>query len=206
MMHHSPRDGRSYSIIAMMKRFTVLALVIIGVGGIVAGVYLRQQKREVLPVTPTETTPSRRVFMLKSRAFENNGSIPERYTCDGVNISPPLTISGVDPQAKSLALIVDDIDTPRGTWVHWLVWNIPPQTTEIAEGALPAGASQGVTGFGENAYGGPCPPSGSHRYIFRLYALDIVLALSAAEKKPDLEDAMNGHVLEFTQLLGRYSR
>lgn len=143
---------------------------------------------------------------IQSPAFSHNGAIPPKYTCDGDDVSPPLLISGAPKNAKSLALIADDPDAPRGTWVHWVAWNIPPETMEIAEGALPADARDGVTDFGRAGYGGPCPPSGTHRYFFKLYALDTMLNLSATATKTDLEGAMRGHILAETQLVGTYCR
>src|SRR5215210_2709323 len=116
---------------------------------------------------------------LTSPAFTANGAIPSVHTCDGRDLSPALAWSGVPPAAKSLALIVDDPDAPRGTWVHWVVYNLPPSATGLPEGAgsgaLLAGATSGRNDFKRTGYGGPCPPSGSHRYFFKLYALDAVL-------------------------------
>jgi Raf kinase inhibitor-like YbhB/YbcL family protein len=138
--------------------------------------------------------------------FAHNGSIPVKYTCDGADASPPLKISGVPGGAKTLALIVDDPDAPAGTWVHWVVWNIPVDTSEVGEKAVPSGAVQGRNDWGRNDYGGPCPPSGSHRYFFKLYALDAVLTLGAATTKKDLERAMEGHVIGRAELIGVYKR
>lgn len=141
-----------------------------------------------------------------SSAFQDNTLIPEKYTCDGQNVNPPLKFENVPAAAKSLALIVDDPDAPRGTWVHWVVWNIDPKTTEIKEHSVPAGAHQGVTDFKRNDYGGPCPPSGTHRYFFKLYALDTMLPLSQRTTKADLEKAMQGHIIEKTETVGLYRR
>jgi hypothetical protein len=143
---------------------------------------------------------------LTSPAFEANGSIPSQYTCDGQNVSPPLMIGEVPLAAKSLALIVDDPDAPAGDWVHWLVWNIDPKTAEIGEGKVPAGAAQGRTDFGNNRWGGPCPPSGVHHYQFKLYALDSTLDLPETTTKNDLEKAMAPHTLERFTLVGTYRR
>jgi hypothetical protein len=142
---------------------------------------------------------------LSSQAFENGGSIPREYTCDDADVSLPLTFSEVPENAQSLALIMDDPDAPMGTWVHWLVWNIPPNTTGLSKGeniTFP----QGKNDFGKLYYGGPCPPSGTHRYYFKLYALDTMLDLTAGATKKQLEDAMKGHIIEETQLMGTYSR
>ena len=143
---------------------------------------------------------------IESPVFSNNQSIPPKYTCDGENINPPLKISNVPEEAKSLVLIVDDPDAPMGTWVHWTVWNISPQTKEIPEGAKLEGAVEGVTDFGSSGYGGPCPPSGKHRYFFKLYAIDRNLDLDSSAKKKDIEAAMEGHILEQAQLIGLYER
>ena len=145
-------------------------------------------------------------MQLKSPAFSQNGVVPAKYTCDGQNISPPLQIAETPENAKSLVLICDDPDAPGTTWTHWTVWNIDPTTTEIVEGKTSAGSTQGVTDFGEVGYGGPCPPSGTHRYFFKLYALDTSLNIPYQAKKEDIEKAMAGHVIDQTQLVGVYSR
>lgn len=145
-------------------------------------------------------------FKITSPAFAQKGAIPERYTCDGQDISPPLQIGNVPEKAKSLALIVDDPDAPAGTWVHWVVWNVPPQTREIRENGLPAEAAQGLNDWNRNRYGGPCPPSGIHRYYFRLYALDTTLNLAATTGKGALLRAMQGHVIAQAELMGTYRR
>ena len=142
---------------------------------------------------------------IQSPAFENNGYIPSKYTCQGEDINPPLQISQVPQEAKSLVLIVDDPDAPMGTWVHWVVWNIPPKIKEISEKSLPQGAVEGLNDFQKHSYGGPCPPSGTHRYFFKLYALDTILNLDTSSTKNDLERAMKGHILDQAQLIGLYS-
>ncbi len=148
---------------------------------------------------------------LKSSAFEAGGMIPKKYTCDGPDASPPLNWSDVPAKAKSLALIVDDPDAPMGTWVHWVAWNIPPDARSLDEGvpkkdSLPNGMKQGTTDFRSIGYGGPCPPSGTHRYFFKLYALDTALNLQPSTTKKDLERAMQGHVLRQVELIGKYAR
>jgi Raf kinase inhibitor-like YbhB/YbcL family protein len=145
-------------------------------------------------------------FKLSSTAFQNNGLVPAKYTCDGNDINPPLFIENVPQGARSLALIVDDPDAPMGTWVHWVVWNINPAMKEIKENDVPKGASFGLNDFKNQAYGGPCPPSGTHRYFFKLYALDTALNLSSGAKKHDVEKAMKGHVISQTQIIGLYKR
>jgi hypothetical protein len=145
-------------------------------------------------------------LQLVSPAFKHNEFIPEKYTCDGKDINPPLLIENIPSGTKSMALIVDDPDVPAGTWVHWVVWNISPDTKEMKESSVPEGAQQGVNDFRKHGYGGPCPPSGTHRYFFKLYALDTMLNLGSKAKKSDLEQAMKGHILEKTELIGRYRR
>ena len=143
---------------------------------------------------------------VSSPAFENNGSIPKKYSCDGANVNPGLLIDNTPSEAKSLALLVDDIDAPRGTYVHWIVWNIDPKTKEIKENSVPEGAVQGSNDFKKQNYGGPCPPSRAHRYVFRLYALDIRLDLDARSTKADLEKAIKGHILAQGEVIGSYKR
>lgn len=143
---------------------------------------------------------------ITSSAFRDGERIPSRYTCDDLNINPPLSFENVPPAAKSLALIVDDPDAPGGVWVHWLVWNIAASVSTVAEDSVPAGALQGMNDFNKHAYGGPCPPSGSHRYFFKLYALDDMLKIGAHSIKPELEKAVKGHILAKAELMGLYSR
>lgn len=143
---------------------------------------------------------------IASPAFPNNGTIPSKYTCDGADGNPPLSFDNIPGESKSLALIVDDPDAPRGTWVHWVVWNIGPGTKMIAENSVPNGAHLGTNDFRKQGYGGPCPPSGTHRYFFKLYALDTSLSLKAGATKSQLEEAMNGHILGRSELIGLYRR
>lgn len=143
---------------------------------------------------------------ITSPAFAGGGVIPAKYTCDGQDVNPPLVIGAVPPGTVSLALIMDDPDAPMGTWVHWVAWNIPAQTREIPENSVPSGASQGKNDWKRNSYGGPCPPSGTHRYFFRLYALDATLNLGSSTTKADLARAMQGHVLAQGELMGTFHR
>lgn len=143
---------------------------------------------------------------LTSPVFNDGGYIPVKYTCDGENVNPPLEISGVPENAKSLALIVDDPDAPAGDWVHWTLWNIPPQTKNILENNIPAGAIEGKTDFGRPGYGGPCPPSGTHRYQFKLYALDTILDLNSYSAKKDIEREMKDHILDQIMFVGLYQK
>ena len=143
---------------------------------------------------------------ISSTAFSNTGMIPAKYTCDVADVNPQLTIEGVPDNAKSCALIVDDPDAPRGMWVHWVIWNIDPLAKEIAEDRVPIGSQQGMNDFRKHDYGGPCPPSGTHRYFFKLYALDSLLTLGKGATKTDLDTAMKGHVLARAELIGLYQR
>ena len=145
-------------------------------------------------------------FSITSSAFADNESIPPEYTADGRNVNPPLTVSAIPDGTVSLALIMDDPDAPAGTWDHWIVWNIPPATVEIAAGSVPAGAVQGANGWGRSDYGGPSPPSGTHRYFFKLFALALTLDLKPGANKAALESAMEGHIIAQTKLVGLYSR
>tara|TARA_Y100000310_G_scaffold323005_1_gene382816 strand:- start:51 stop:605 length:555 start_codon:yes stop_codon:yes gene_type:complete len=142
---------------------------------------------------------------LTSPSFENNNEIPSEFTCDGPNILPELNIAETPENTKSLALIMDDPDAPGGTWIHWVVFNIPPETKVIQKNTEPRGI-QGTTSFGRLEYGGPCPPSGTHRYFFKLYALDAALDLKEGSDKAALEQAMDGHIIESSELIGNYKR
>lgn len=145
-------------------------------------------------------------LQITSPAFGEGEPLPVKYTCDGEDINPALEIDAVPPQAKSLALIVDDPDATGGVvWDHWLVFNIPPDIATIEEGEEPPGVS-GKNSWGRTGYGGPCPGSGNHRYFFKLYALDTALDLPAGSGKETLERVMAGHILQQTSLMGRYER
>ncbi|MCX6354935.1 MAG: YbhB/YbcL family Raf kinase inhibitor-like protein [Candidatus Aureabacteria bacterium] len=148
---------------------------------------------------------------LRSTAFEEGGMIPSRYTCDGADISPPIEWSPAPAGTQSFALISDDPDAPMGTWVHWVIFNIPKATRSIPEGIskkerVEDGSVQGVNDFGKTGYGGPCPPGGTHRYYFTLYALDTSLDLSGKRTKETLLKAMRGHILAEAQLMAKYKR
>lgn len=143
---------------------------------------------------------------ISSPVFADGEKIPAKYTCEGENVNPPLAFSGVPAGAKSLALIVDDPDAPVGTWVHWVLWNIPPVTAEIGENSVPAGAVQGLNDWRQNRWGGPCPPSGVHRYFFKVYALDTAFELLESTAKAGLERAMAGHVLARGEFHGTYKK
>jgi Raf kinase inhibitor-like YbhB/YbcL family protein len=143
---------------------------------------------------------------LTSRAFHEGEKIPNRYSRQGGNISPPLAWTEVPAGARSLTLVADDPDAPSGVFVHWLVYRIPPDIREFDEGSLPSGVRQGQNGFGEIGYDGPQPPSGTHRYFFHLYALDREIDMPMGASREDLDEAIRGHVLEEVQLMGRYGQ
>ena len=141
-----------------------------------------------------------------SRFFEDRGEIPRRFTCDGDSVNPELVIIEVPLEAKSLALIVDDPDAPGGRWVHWTMWNIDPETAYIKEADMPPGAVEGETSAKNVGYHGPCPPAGTHRYYFKLYALDSMLALPPGTPFPELEHELGEHTVEYAELMGQYTR
>ncbi len=161
--------------------------------------------------TPDAQGSDAMTMRLTSTAFADQGMIPATYTCDSRDISPPLAWSGVPAQAKCLALLCDDPDAPVGDWVHWVIFNIPANSAGLAEAVptnktLPDGSIQGRNGWGRQGYGGPCPPGGTHRYFFTLFALDAPLGLSPQAGKADLLKAVQGHILAQAQLMGRYAR
>jgi Raf kinase inhibitor-like YbhB/YbcL family protein len=140
---------------------------------------------------------------ISSPDFGNNEMIPKKFTCEGEDLSPGLVIEGIPAQAKSLALVVDDPDAPLGTWVHWVVYDMPP-SGRIGPNSVPG--KQGTNDFGKRKYGGPCPPSGTHRYFFKIYALDAMLELKEGLQKNELEHLLQGHILEKAELVGLYKR
>jgi len=180
-------------------RTAVMILVLALVAGAASG--CRPESTESEAYGPGKET----LMKLTSPAFEDGEMIPAAHTCDGADASPPLEISDVPPEAKSLALVMDDPDAPMGTFDHWVVWNIPPGVASIPEGQEPVGVA-GRNSFGKTGYGGPCPPSGTHTYRFKLYALDAMLDLRPGSDKRALESAMKGHVLTEALLRGKYSR
>lgn len=147
---------------------------------------------------------------IQSTAFKEGEKIPSKFTCDGENVSPELSWNDFPESTKTFALIVDDPDAPGGTFVHWVVYNIPSNVTSFPEETtsnnLPVGAKQGTNHFGDNDYGGPCPPAGTHRYYFKLYALDSEIQLKAGAGKRDLLKAIEGHKVAEAQLMGKYER
>jgi hypothetical protein len=162
------------------------------------------------PSNEPEAGAAAMTLQVTSPSFKHQASIPKKFTCEGEDTSPALMWSGLPPGTKSLALIVDDPDAPdpaapKRTWVHWVVYNIPPDAKGIEEGRLPAGARQGKNDWKRSAYGGPCPPIGRHRYFHKLYALDTVLELDGATKD-QLLAAMEGHILAAGELVGTYQK
>jgi Raf kinase inhibitor-like YbhB/YbcL family protein len=145
-------------------------------------------------------------FAISSRSFATGQPIPAEFTADGANVSPQLDIADPPAGTTSFALIVDDPDAPMGTWVHWVVWNIPADTRQIGKGHLPSGAVEGRNSWGRSGYGGPSPPSGTHRYLFKLYAVDGLLQLPKSTDKAGLLEALEGKVLGRAQLVGTYTR
>lgn len=164
--------------------------------------------RNALPPGSSGQPTGKAPLKLTSTAFANGEMIPAKYTCSGANISPPLAWQEVPVASKSLALIVDDPDAPGKTWVHWVVYNLPASMTELAENQLQLspGAKFGTNDFSKTGYGGPCPPSGTHRYMFKLYALDFETSLQEGATKEELLGAMQGHILAEGELMGTYKR
>lgn len=142
---------------------------------------------------------------ITSSAFQQGGNIPSKFTCDESDTSPPLQITGIPSNAKTLVLIVDDPDAPGGLFTHWLVWNIPAQTNSMAEGSAPKGV-HGTNDFGKSGYKGPCPPPGTHRYSFKIFALDRELDLRSGAKRSQVDAAIKGHIIAQGELVGRYAR
>lgn len=185
--------------------------VIIGIG-LLTSLLIGCAPADVSPEAVIEPGAATRTLNLRSPAFEDSAMIPEVYTCEGEDISPPLEWGDAPADTESLALIMEDPDAPRGTWVHWVAYNIPAGSTSLPEGvpsgaALEDGIRQGKNGWSETEYGGPCPPSGTHRYFFYLYALDTTLQLDPAETtKSDLLEAIDGHVLAWGRVQGEFER
>jgi Raf kinase inhibitor-like YbhB/YbcL family protein len=159
-------------------------------------------KHHIIPVE-AEKAVNYKLLKVTSEAFDHQGMIPAKYTCDGANISPPLDIDHIPEEAKSLVLIVDDPDAPSGVWTHWIVWNIPV-THHIKENQVHG--QEGLNDFRQSHYGGPCPPSGTHHYFFKVYALDKILDLPSQTKKSELEKEISGNIIGFGELIGRYKK
>lgn len=181
------------------------------IGAVLAGVFLcflALPPKNIFAQVKGETMS----LQINSTAFSAGETIPKKFTCDGPDVSPKLAWNEPPAKTQSIALIMDDPDAPVGTWVHWVLYDLPADTRELPEGVskqeqLSSGARQGRNDFGKTGYGGPCPPPGkAHRYFFKLYALDAQLGLKAGVKKADLERAMQGHILAQGELIGRYGR
>jgi|SRR3989344_3990039 len=145
-------------------------------------------------------------MIISTKAFKDGEEIPAEYTCDGNDISPELVFSDIPRETKSLALIVDDPDSPVGVWNHWTIWDIPPNIAGLKKGEVPQNAREGVTSFGGVGYGGPCPGKGRHRYFFKLYALDSVLELPQKSSKEELIESMLGRIIAEAEVYGTYER
>lgn len=216
MVRPLPRsEAARYPLHAMptYSRLFALALFVACGGDRRAGAAKRGVPEAAPPSIPSPAVTSEARMKLTSSAFKANQPIPRRYTCQGDDISPPLAWTDVPEGTRSLALVVTDPDAPdpanpQRTWVHWVVYNLPPSTTSLDEGAhdLPAAAVQGTNDWHRTGYGGPCPPIGRHRYFFTLYALDITLPAGGAFTKAELEEAIEGHVLAKAELMGTYQK
>ena len=193
-----------------MKKYIALSLAIPSLGIILIGLFLYFHDKSTPVSTEKVLMPSASSttsMLLTSPSFKNNEPIPNKFTCDGGDINPQLMIDNIPPEAKSLALIVDDSDAPSGTFTHWTVWNINPETQFIKEESSPHGSIEGETSFNKIGYGGPCPPAGKpHQYRFTLYALDSMLSLADGARRGDLEKEIKKHVIAEAELVGVYQR
>ena len=187
-------DGKVLNMKMYLRRTSTVAIIALAI-------FLSGEGRGENPKTKGSTN-----MKITSPAFQEGGEIPAKFSRDGGNRNPALDISGTPSESKSLVLIVDDPDAPVGLFTHWLVWNIDPKTTEIAEHSVPNGAVQGTNDFPGAQYDGPQPPSGTHRYYFRIFALDQTLNLRAGAKRKELDAAMKGHVIAQGELMGRYAK
>jgi Raf kinase inhibitor-like YbhB/YbcL family protein len=189
----------------MKKYLFVVIILFIIIGG---GWLVKRSKKVPVNNQPAQITPKKEIKNMKisSPAFKNNEDLPSKYTCDGENVNPSLEFGEIPEGAKSLALIVDDPDATNGDWTHWLLWNMSQQRLSIAENSAPKEATQGITDFGNRGYGGPCPPSGKHRYFFKLFALDEELKISSFSTKKDLLEAMNSHIIGQAEMVGMYEK
>jgi Raf kinase inhibitor-like YbhB/YbcL family protein len=186
-----------------MKKLLLLLFLVLLLSALIFLSFKNNQKPNQKPL---KVSQNKAMIKIKSPVFNQEEMIPEKYTCNGEDFNPPLLIENVPEEAKSLVLIVDDPDAPMGTFTHWLVWNIDPKIKEIKENSVPEGAVLGTNDFGKTAYGGPCPPFGTHRYYFKVYALDTVLDLPKGSNRLQLEKAMMGNVLDSGELMGKFSK
>jgi len=184
-----------------MRMWRAIGIGIFGIGFVLVSYLLSFQNKQLPRIIPNQSG----AMKIESPAFQNNEKLPPAYTCDGRGINPPLHLSGMPHDTKSMVLIVDDPDATIGTFDHWLLWNIPPETTAIIEGQIPQGVV-GENSIGKNDYMPPCPPSGEHRYTFKIYALDTLLAIPPSSTVKTVEKAMEGHVLDSAKLIGLYQR
>lgn len=188
------------------------ALVALGIAALVILAWVLILSRIQQSLTLQQPTPraSHSVVVtamhITSSVFSQNERIPSPYTCQGENVNPPLVVDGVPSRAKSIAFIMDDPDAPSGVWTHWLWWNASASLHYIPQNSIPAGVTQGTTSAGTIGYHGPCPPSGTHRYIFHIYALDVLISLPSSAGADALRTAMEGHILAQGQLIGLYAK
>ena len=185
-----------------MRNILLLSIAFLFLSSLCLGIYFHKAPVAKSGKEATIFSPMK----ITSTAFSENTSIPATYSCDAAGINPPLSFSDIPSQAKSLALIVDDPDAPNGTFVHWVVYNIHPTVTNIEEGKGIPQATIGINGIGKEGFIAPCPPSGQHRYYFKLYALDSVLPNPPGANKDEILDAIKGHVISEAQLVGLYKR
>jgi len=203
-----------------MSKVLLVLLFIAFIVFVILFVYLFNSHKSITQITSTHIKSSVTMMPKKSghmtiasSAFENNGTIPSKYTCDGQSINPPLQFGNVPSDAKSLVMLMDDPDVPKnikpdGVFDHWVVYNISPTVHEIAENSVPHGVPQGLNGAGQEKYTGPCPPDREHRYFFKVYALDAPLDFSDPSKvsKQMVIDKMQGHIIDQAELIGKYNR
>lgn len=190
-----------------MARFAAIGIIILLAIGI--AIYLFGSHWKNIPASPAAilNTNQPKNMKITSPVFENNANIPSKYSCDGENINPPIEISDVPNEAKSLALIVDDPDAPIvGGFVHWVAFNLGPGTKTLEENSKPDSGVEATNSAGKIGYASPCPPSGTHHYHFKLYALDAILNLDSSAKREDVEKAMQGHILDQAELIGLYKK
>lgn len=186
----------------MSKKLILISALLIVI--LTISVILNKEKK-FSPFT-SHVSPIKEGAMQLKTVFSNNEYIPSKYTCDGEDAAPELTIEEVPEGTQTLVLIVDDPDAPLGTWVHWVLFNIPPSTQKIDYYNLPEGSKMGMNDFGKVGWGGPCPPSGVHRYFFKLYAVDKTIDLLPGAKKSQVEKEIKDHVIEKAELIGLYKR
>ena len=185
-----------FSILTLVFLVVILYPLIVG----------SKQGGEIKSFDKTAKIKHMKQLSITSPAFGEKGKIPPKYTCDGEDVNPPLVFENVPDDAQSLTLIVEDPDAPGKTWVHWVVFNISPHTTTVGEDSIPQNGIETVTDFGQQGYGGPCPPTGTHRYYFKLYALDTTLDITEDVTREEIDHAMEGHILDKSELIGLYSR